>query len=387
MEIQEAIRCAIWRGGTSRGIFFLRNDLPKDTRLREKIILRVFGAPDPREIDGLGGADMLTSKVAIIGPSTRKDCDVDYLFGQVSLEEPFVDVSGNCGNISSAVGPFAIDEGLVEPVEPMTTVRIHQVNTDVVMIAEVPVRNSRAEMEGDYRIDGVPGTGARIDVDFSGTGGATTGKLIPTGRVVDVLRIEGEGEFEVSMIDAANASVFIRAEDLGLTGTETPPCLRANEELLDKIETIRSHAAESMGYVDDWRKATKESPFLPSVSLCTRPKTYTVWTTGEEIDVDSIDIVGRLLQMQMVHNAYPVTGTVCMVAAAMIPGTIPNQLAREGFIEKEELRVGHPSGVIDVRGKVEQENGEYVLKKATVGRTARCIMKGYAFVPKDTLRE
>ena len=386
MEIQELIRCSIVRGGTSKGIFLLRNDLPKDEKLRDKVIRRIFGAPDPREIDGLGGADPLTSKVAIIGPPTRKDCDVDYLFGQVNLHEPMIDYKSNCGNISSAVGPFAIDEGFVDPVEPVTKVRIHQVNTKQVIVAEVPVRGGKAEVEGNFSIDGCPGTGAKIILDWSDSAGSITGKLLPTGNLKDVLKVEGEGEFEVSLVDAGMAVVFIRAESLGLKGSETPQEIDADKKLLERIEKIRSVAAERIGLCTDWREATKEVPYTPFFAICAPPLTYKNWTTGKEVSKESVDLVVRLLFMQQMHKTYPVTGTVCTVTAAMIPGTLPNQLARPGIRERGVLRIGHPAGMIDPQGRVDIENGKYVLKRATTDRTARCLMKGYAFIPKETLK-
>src|SRR4030042_38499 len=218
MEIQELVKCCIMRGGTSKAIFLLKNDLPANEELRDRIIRRIFGAPDVREIDGLGGAAPLTSKVAIIGPPTRKDCDIDYRFGQVNMVEPMIDYVGNCGNISSAVGPFAVDEGLVKAVEPVTTVRIHQVNTNRVIVAHVPVKNKKAEVEGNHVILGVPGTGAKIVLDFADSAGSVTDKLLPTGNVTDVLHVEGEGDIEVSLVDAANPLVFIRVKDEGIGG-------------------------------------------------------------------------------------------------------------------------------------------------------------------------
>jgi len=372
------------RGGTSKGIFFHRNDLPKEEALRDKIIRRIFGAPDPREIDGLGGADTLTSKVAIIGPPTREVCDVDYLFGQVNMVEPMIDWKSNCGNISAAVGPFAIDEGLVDAVEPMTKVRIHQVNTGKVIIAEVSVKGNKAEVEGDHVIAGVPGTGAKIVLDWSDSAGSVTGRLLPTGNLTDALHIEGEGDLEVSLVDAGIPVVFVRADSLVLKGSETPQEIDSNAGLLERIEKIRSVAAEKMGLCDDWREATKKVPYSPFFAICAPPLSYKNWTTGEEVREDSVDLVVRLLFMQKMHKTYPVTGTICTVAAAMIPGTIVNQMARPGIIEKGELRIGHPAGILIPEGKVDFENGGYVLKRATVDRTARCLMKGYAFVPKRT---
>jgi len=387
MENQELIKCCIMRGGTSKAIFLMRNDLPKDEELRDRIIRRIFGAPDIREIDGLGGADPLTSKLALIGPSSREDCDVDYLFGQVNMVEPMIDYVGNCGNISSAVGPFAIDEGLVDAIEPITTVRIHQVNTNSVIIAKVPVKGNKAEVEGSHVIPGVPGTGAKIVLDFSDSAGAITGKLLPTGNVTDVLHVEDEGDIEVSLVDAANPLVFIRAKDLGLTGVETPQEIDSNAELLARIEKIRSFAAEKIGLVHDWRKATSKRPYIPFFAICAPPMSYRDWTTSKLVNENSMDLSIRLLFMQKMHKTYPVTGTICTVAAAMIPGTIANQVARRGIIEKGELRIGHPAGVIISEGKVDNENGAFVLKKATVDRTARCLIKGYAYVPKNIFNE
>lgn len=201
-EEQKRIRTAIMRGGTSRALFVMRNELPADPAVRDRVILRLYGSPDVRQIDGLAGADPLTSKLAIIGPPTRPDADVDYTFGQVSITDAFVDYAGNCGNISSAVGPYAIDEGLVDPVEPVTTVRIHQTNTQCILLAHVPVRNGKAAVEGDYHIDGVPGTGARIALDFADTEGSITGRLLPTGNPVDRLEVPGVGPIELSLVDA-----------------------------------------------------------------------------------------------------------------------------------------------------------------------------------------
>jgi len=386
MEIQELVRCTIMRGGTSKAIFFNRTDLPKDEALRDKVIMRVFGAPDLREIDGLGGADTLTSKVAVIGRSTRPDCDVDYLFGQVNMAAPMIDWKSNCGNISSAVGPYAIDEGYVDAVEPITKLKIHQVNTGRVIGAEVPVSDNRSQVEGDHVIAGVPGTGAKIILDWADSAGAITGKLLPTGNVTDVLSVEGEGDFEVSLVDAAIPVVFIRAEALGLKGSETPQEIDSDKALLEKIEKIRSVAAQKMDLCKDWRQATKEVPYSPFFAICAPSMTYKNWTTGEEVSKDSVDLVVRLLFMQQMHKTYPVTGTTCTVAAAMIPGTIANQLASSDVIEKGELRIGHPAGIITPEGRVDVKDGGYELKRATVDRTARCLIKGYAFIPKETLR-
>jgi 2-methylaconitate cis-trans-isomerase PrpF len=261
-EEQKRIRCAVMRGGTSRALFVLRGDLPAQPELRDRVILRMYGSPDVRQIDGMGGADPLTSKLAIIGPPTREDADVDYTFGQVSFDEALVDYKGNCGNISSAVGPFAIDEGLIDATEPKTIVRIHQTNTDCILVAEVPVVNGKAAVEGDYHIDGVPGFGARIDLDFADTAGAVTGRILPTGNPMNRMDVEGVGPVDVSVVDAGNPCVFVRARDLGIEGTETPDEIDANQALNDRIERIRGRVAAEIGLVGDWRDAARK-PLYP----------------------------------------------------------------------------------------------------------------------------
>jgi 2-methylaconitate cis-trans-isomerase PrpF len=342
-EEQKRIRCAVMRGGTSRALFVVRGELPAEPELRDRVILRLYGSPDVRQIDGMGGADPLTSKLAIIGPPTHEDADVDYTFAQVSIEEPFVDYAGNCGNISSAVGPFAIDEGLVDPVEPKTTVRIHQTNTGCTLMAEVPVVNGKAAIEGSYHIDGVPGTGARIDLDFSGTAGAVTGRILPTGNPVDRLDVEGVGLVDLSVVDAGNPCVFVRASDMGI-----------------------------------------ESPYIPFFVLVRPPADYVDFTTGRMVDAQHVDFVARLLFMLRMHKAYPVTGTVCTGAAARIPGTIVHQAARPESLDRSMTRIGHPAGVIDIEAVVQSDGGVH-LARASVGRTARRIMEGYAFIPWSTL--
>ena len=266
----EALRCAIVRGGTSKGVFIMRNELPADPALRDKAILAIYGSPDLRQIDGLGGADTLTSKLAIIGPPTREGADVDYTFGQVSITDPFVDYGGNCGNISSAVGPFAIDMGLVEPVEPVTTVRIHMTNTGRILTAQVPVRNGKAAVEGDFAIDGVPGTGARITLDWSDVVGGITGRLLPTGSPKDVIEAGGKS-YTVSVVDAGNVVVFIRAEELGLTGTETPAQIDGDSALMDRIEEIRGKVCEKIGLVEHWEDAKRLTPYQPFFAMVSPP--------------------------------------------------------------------------------------------------------------------
>ncbi len=386
MPQQRRLRCVLMRGGTSRGLYVMRNELPKDPVLRDRVILAMYGSPDVRQIDGIGGADALTSKLAIIGPPTREDADVDYTFGQVSITAAFVDYAGNCGNISSGVGPFAIDEGLVDAVEPVAKVRIHQTNTSSMIVAEVPVIDGKAAVDGDYRIAGVPGSGAKIAMDFSDTAGAVTGRILPTGNPRDTLDVEGLGPIEVSIVDAGNPVVFLRASSLGLKGTESPTEIDADAELLDSIERVRGHAAQLVGMVADWQEAADSSPYVPFIALVEPPQDYVSFATSEKVGQGDVDFVSRLLFMLKMHKAYPITGTISTGAAARIPGTIVNEVA--GRSPGEDLvRIGHPSGVVEVETEVEDGDSGPILRRASVGRTARRIMEGYIFVPERLFSE
>ena len=385
MGQQERFRCTIMRGGTSKGVYILRNELPKDPELRDRIILAIYGSPDIRQIDGLGGSDLLTSKLAIVGPSTRPDADVDYTFGQVGITRAVVDYSGNCGNISSGVGPFAIYQGLVDAVEPITKVRIHMTNTKRVLVAEVPVKDGEVVIEGDYRIAGCPGTGAKITIDWSDTGGAVTQKILPTGNVKDVLRVEGLGDVTVSIVDSGNPIAFIHAESVGMKGTENPYEIDGDHDLLERLERIRSVAAEKMGFVKDWKTATVQSQYAPFITMVNSPSSYTDYTTGREVDAGSFDILARLLYNQKMHKIYPGSGTVCTGTAAKIPGTIVNDLIPKRARAEGVIRIGHPAGVIPIEVSVDMEGNKPVLKRAAIGRTARIIMEGYVFVRKSVL--
>jgi 2-methylaconitate cis-trans-isomerase PrpF len=386
MKFQESIRCTIIRGGTSKGIYILRNELPSDPVLRDKVILSIFGSPDIRQIDGLGGADLLTSKLAIVGASTHPDADVDYTFGQVGILEPKVDYSGNCGNLSTGVGPFAIYHGLVNIKEPYTVVKIHLTNTSTLIKAEIPIKDGELAVEGDCHMDGCPGTGARIMIDFSDFGGDITNKILPTGNAKDVLTVEGIGEITVSIVDAGNTVVFIHAEDMGLEGTETPFEIDGDADLLEKLERIRSVAAQKLGLVDDWRKATRESQFNPFIALVNSPRAYTDFTTGKTIEPDDFDILARLLFNQRMHKTYPGTGTVCTGTAVKIPGTLANDLAKGVTEGLQEIRIGHPAGIIRTEVAVDMEENQPVLKRAAISRTARLIMDGHVFVRKSQMK-
>jgi 2-methylaconitate cis-trans-isomerase PrpF len=381
----EMIKTWIIRGGTSKGIFLKESDLPSDPVKRDEVIQAIFGSPDVRQIDGLGGADVLTSKLAIIGPSTREDCDVDYTFGQVAIDNEFVDYNGNCGNISSAVGPFAIDEGYVKPVEPVTTVRIHLTNTDNVIIADVPVKGKKAAVDGDFEIDGVPGTGAKIVLDFSDTQGAFTGKLLPTGNAKDTIKVDDQ-EYVVSIVDAGNPLVFILASDLGMKGTETPQEIESNKSLMNIIEKIRGQVAEKIGLVEKAELAASKSPYIPFFAIVSPSADYHTYN-GKDIKKEEVDLVSRLLFMLKMHKAYPVTGTVCTGAAARIPGSVVWDVLSEEAKTRDTIQIGHPAGIIPVESKAEVVNGEVSLKRVAIYRTARRIMEGYSYVRKSVFEE
>lgn len=373
----------IMRAGTSKGIFIKEENLPKDQKERDELILKIFGSPDIRQIDGLGGADPLTSKLAIIGPSTREDADVDYTFGQVSYVAPKIDYSGNCGNISAGVGPFAVDEGLVKVEEPFTTVRVHNTNTGKLIIERVEVVNGKAKVTGDYSIAGVPGTGSEIVIDFSDTAGAATGKLLPTGNVIDKIDVTGFGEIEASLVDAANPVVFVRAKDLGLTGIETPSQIDENKAMLATLEEIRGKAAVMMGLVSDWKNAVKEAPAFPMIAFVSPAQDYVDFTKGKEIKESDVDFVSRLMFMQVVHKTYAGTATICTGSAARIEGTIVNEaMNAKGKGKDEILRIGHPAGVITIEVAASKEDNCWKLEKAAINRTARRIMDGNCYTVK-----
>jgi 2-methylaconitate cis-trans-isomerase PrpF len=374
---QRKMRCTIMRAGTSKGIFLHENDLPTDREARDRIILKVFGSPDVRQIDGLGGADPLASKVAIIAPPASPDVDVNYTFGQVSINQPLVDYSGNCGNISSGVGPFAIDEGLVKAVEPVTTVRIYNTNTGKLLVAEVPVKDGKALVDGEYSIAGVPGTGAKIMMDFAGTAGAVTGKTLPTGKAKDVIDVPGLGKIEVSIVDVANPVVFVLAKDLGLTGLETPAEVDGSRKTLEILESIRAKAAVLIGMAKSEEEATIKSPAFPMLAFVSPAQDYRDYTTGRVIAGQDVDLVSRLMFMQVMHKTYAGTGTTCTGAAAKIPGTIVNEVVSG---HDPLVRIGHPAGVIEIEVVAEKQGDQVVITRAAFGRTARRIMDGQVYI-------
>lgn len=378
---QTKTRVVIMRAGTSKGMFIAESDLPKDDAKRTERILKIFGSPDIRQIDGLGGADPLTSKLAIIGPATREDADVDYTFGQVSYVAPTIDYSGNCGNISSGVGPYAVDEGLVKITEPYTTVRVHNTNTGKMLIEKVKVEDGVAVVDGDYAIAGVPGTSEKIEIDFSDTAGSKTGKLLPTGNPIDKMNISEIGEIEFSLVDAANPVVFVRAKDLGLTGIETPSQIDKDERILKILEEIRGNAAIIIGAAKDLDDALKTSPAFPMVAFVSEAQEYKDFTTGRVISEESLDFVSRLMFMQVMHKTYAGTGTICTGSAARIKGTIVNEVMEaKGKGKNQILNIGHPAGIIDINVAAHEEDG-WKLDMAAISRTARRIMEGYCYTP------
>lgn len=380
--MQVRIPAVYMRGGTSKAVFFRENHLPKDPEMRDRVIMAAYGSPDPnrRQIDGMGGAVSTTSKVAIISPSKDPNYDVNYYFGQVAIDKPKIGYQGNCGNISSAVGPYAIDEGLVNVEEPITTVRIYQKNTKKLIIAEVPIRDGLYNEEGDYAIDGIPGTGGKVTLHFVNPGGSVTGRLLPTGNVTDAIEVPGIGKITISIIDAANPVVFVGAKDIGLKGTEISE-IDGSAEIRQKLEAIRSRGAVMLGLASSPEEASEISQDVPKMAFVSEPQDYTA-VTGRNISKDEVDIVGRIMSMGTLHKAYAVTGAICTAGAAKIEGTVLHELLSKGALETKEIRLGHPGGIILVGVEVDKEGNSFEYKEAVLGRTARRLMDGYVYVPE-----
>lgn len=369
------------RGGTSRGAFLLREDLPEDQRTLDSVVLGIYGSPDTRQINGLGGGDPLTSKVAVIAPSDRPDADVDYTFGQVGIDVGEVFWTGNCGNMSSAVGPYAIWRGLVPAVEPCTRVRIFNTNTRKVLTAEVQVEDGRAREDGETAIAGVPGTGSPIFLDFGDCAGATTGKLLPTGNRRDQVTLGDGSEVSISIVDATTAFVFVSADDVHMTGTELPAEIDADPALLGRLEEVRSHAATLLGLVTEGEVASRVSPSVPRVAVVSPPADYRR-ADGTMVAGESVAVVGRQMAMQRTHKTYAVTGTLCTAVAASIPGTVVSAVARP--TATGSFDIGHPSGIVSAQVDVEDDGGDVSIRRASLVRTARIIMDGHAHVSAAT---
>lgn len=377
---QRRIPAVFVRGGTSRALLFHARDLPADRAAWDPIFLRALGSPDPngRQLDGLGGGISSLSKVAVIGLPSRPDADVDYTFGQVSVERALVDYKGNCGNISSAVGPFAVDEGLVPARrDGEAVVRIHNTNTRKIIRSRFRVEGGAAAVEGDFALPGVAGTGARITLEFEDPGGAATGRLLPTGRPVDALEIPGLGRIEASLVDATNPMVFVRAGDVGLAGGEGPGALDARTELMVNLEQIRAEAAVRMGLAPDRRTASESVLAVPKVAVVAPPAPYAD-LKGEPVPEEAFDILSRVVSMGKTHRAYALTSAMCLAVAARVPGTLVHEAARPGG---GDVRLGHPSGVQAVGAEVEAAGGNARARKVIVYRTARRLMEGAVLVP------
>jgi 2-methylaconitate cis-trans-isomerase PrpF len=384
--MQKRIPTVLMRGGTSKGLFFHANHLPADPAIRDAVLLAAYGSPDPnrRQMDGVGGGVSTASKVALISPSPAPDYDVVYNFGQVSIDRPFVDFRNNCGNISSAVGPFAVDEGLVAAVEPVTRVRIHQKNTNKLIVAEVPVKNGRFDEAGDYEISGVPGTGSRITLHFVDPGGSLTGRLFPTGKPRDILQVPGLGDVELTIIDAANPVVLVQAALLGLQGTEIEE-IDSGESIKAKLEQIRCAAAVRIGLAETMEEATLRCQTVPKIGVVAAAVSYAT-LGGKVIEAQKVDLVGRIMSMGTLHKAYAVSGGVATAGAAMVPGTVVHDLLNPASRGKEKLKIGHPGGIIEIGAVMERVNGEIRYREAVLGRTARRLMEGYVLVPEKTLK-
>ena len=377
---QIRIPAAFIRGGTSNAIVFHAGDLPADRAQWDEIFLAAIGSPDPygRQLDGMGGGVSSLSKVCIAGPSTRTDADIDYTFAQVQVKDAKVDYSGNCGNMSSAMGPFAVDEGLVKVSGKEALVRIHNTNTRKIIPARFACDDGMAAVDGELAIPGVAGTGAPVRLEFREPGGATTGKLLPTGNAVDTLDVPGVGKIRASLIDAANATCFLNAADLGLTGIEMPEALDASTELLDKLASIRIAASIAMGIGKD-AAAAAQNRTVPFVSFVSQPQDAQS-LSGATIKTDSVDLTGRAISNGQPHRALPLTVTLCMAVAARIEGSIVNQVARFNSNPDAEIRIAMPSGVLVVAASVKKVNGAWQAEQGGFYRTQRRLFDGYVYV-------
>jgi hypothetical protein len=380
------------RGGTSKGVFFRLQDLPERCQVpgeaRDKLLLRVIGSPDPygKQIDGMGGATSSTSKTVILSKSSKPDHDVDYLFGQVSIDKPFVDWSGNCGNLSAAVGSFAIASGLVDagrvPHNGIATVRIWQANIGKTIIAHVPITDGAVQETGDFELDGVTFPAAEVQLEFmdpaaeeEGAGGS----MFPTGNLVDDLEVPGVGTLKATMINAGIPTIFVNAAAIGYTGTELQDAINSDAKALTMFETIRAYGALRMGLIKHVDEAAKRQ-HTPKVAFVAKPADY-VASSGKEVKAGEIDLLVRALSMGKLHHAMMGTAAVAIGTAAAIPGTLVNLAAGGG--ERNAVRFGHPSGTLRVGAEAGKVNGEWTVSKAIMSRSARVLMEGWVKIPGD----
>ena len=390
---QIKIPATYMRGGTSKGVFFSLQDLPEAAQVpgpaRDALLLRVIGSPDPydKQIDGMGGATSSTSKTVILSKSMKADHDVDYLFGQVSIDKPFVDWSGNCGNLSAAVGSFAISNGLVDasriPHNGVAVVRVWQANIGKTIIAHVPITNGEVQETGDFELDGVTFPAAEVQVEFMDPAAEEEGgggSMFPTGNLVDDLEVPGVGTFKATLINAGIPTIFVNAEDIGYTGAELQGAINGDPKALAMFETIRAYGALRMGLIKDLDEAAKRQ-HTPKVAFVAKPAEY-VSSSGKVIKAGDVDLLVRALSMGKLHHAMMGTAAVAIGTAAAISGTLVNLAA--GGTERNAVRFGHPSGTLRVGAEASQVNGEWTVKKAIMSRSARVLMEGYVRVPGDS---
>lgn len=391
---QIKIPATYMRGGTSKGVFFKLEDLPQAAqqagRIRDQILLRVIGSPDPygKQIDGMGGASSSTSKTVILAKSTQAEHDVDYLFGQVSIDKAFVDWSGNCGNLTAAVGAFAISNGLVDaariPENGLCTVRIWQANIHKTIIAHVPMSNGQVQEMGDFELDGVTFPAAEVQIEFldPADDGEDGGAMFPTGNLVDQFVVPDIGTFEATFINAGIPTIFIDATTLGYTGTELQDDINSDVQALARFEKIRAYGAKFMGLIEDVSEAVQRQ-HTPKIAFVSPPQSY-VSSSGKAIVPADTDLLVRALSMGKLHHAMMGTAAVAIGTAAAIPGTLVNLVAGGG--ERATVRFGHPSGTLRVGAQAVQENGQWVVKKAVMSRSARVLMEGWVRVPAEALQ-
>lgn len=386
---QIKIPATYMRGGTSKGVFFSVTDLPEAAQVpgeaRDKILLRVIGSPDPygQQIDGMGGATSSTSKTVILAKSEQPDHDVDYLFGQVAINKAFVDWSGNCGNLTGAVGAFAISKGLIDPARVpengTCTVRIWQKNIQKTIIAHVPITNGEVQETGDFELDGVTFPAAEVVIEFMDPADGE-GSMLPTGNVVDDLEVPGEGTLKVTMINAGIPTIFVNAADIGYKGTELQKDINSDPEALERFEKLRAYGAIKMGLIKDIAEAANRQ-HTPKIAFVAPPTDYSA-SSGKAIKGSEIDLCVRALSMGKLHHAMMGTASVAIATAAAIPGSLVNLAAGGG--NREEVVFGHPSGTLKVGAAAEEVDGQWTAKKAVMSRSARVIMEGWVRIPGDT---
>ncbi|MFB9156770.1 2-methylaconitate cis-trans isomerase PrpF [Chromobacterium violaceum] len=389
---QIRIPAAYMRGGTSKGVFFRLQDLPEAARqpgaARDALLLRVIGSPDPygKQIDGMGGATSSTSKTVIVSRSARPDHDVDYLFGQVAIDKAFVDWSGNCGNLSAAVGPFAIANGLIEPAripaDGFCTVRIWQANIGKTIVAHVPVAKGQVQETGDFELDGVTFPAAEVRLEFldpADEGEGDGGAMFPTGKLVDTLEVPGVGAFPATLINAGIPTIFVNAADIGYTGTELQDAINSDPAALARFETIRAHGALKMGLIKRLDEISSRQ-HTPKIAFVAPPADY-VSSSGKPVKASDIDVLARAMSMGKLHHAMMGTAAVAIGTATAIPGTLVNLAAGGG--KRQAVRFGHPSGTLRVGAQAREAHGEWVVTKAEMSRSARVLMEGWVRVPGD----